>query len=149
MCTGQTGHKPGGVPPKFFMFIGFSLSPKHQPRNHPHHHFGQLTRTEFAGRKLGPWSEFPFLYRFTLLLNSGGSNSPWSEFWSEFPHFMWMGVVPAPSPKNTVFQNDRFDNPERLLRDNFCCSCCASTLTAGTVLKQENVKKRPSLVGER
>ena len=25
--------------------------------------------------------------------NSGGSNSPWSEFWSEFPHFMGMGVV--------------------------------------------------------
>ena len=49
------------------------------------------------GRKLGPWSEFPFLYRFTVLLNSGGSNSPWSEFWSEFPHFMGMGVVAAPS----------------------------------------------------
>ena len=44
-------------------------------------------------------SEFPFLYRFTVLLNSGGSNSPWSEFWSEFPHFMGMGVVPAPSTK--------------------------------------------------
>ena len=39
-------------------------------------------------------SEFPFLYRFTVLLNSGGSNS---VFWSEFPHFMGMGVVPAPS----------------------------------------------------
>ena len=49
------------------------------------------------GRKLGPWSEFPFLYRFTVLLNSGGSNSSWSEVWSEFPHFMGMGVVPAPS----------------------------------------------------
>ena len=49
------------------------------------------------GRKLGPWSEFSFLYRFTVLLNSGGSNSPWSKFWSEFPHFMGMGVVPAPS----------------------------------------------------
>ena len=38
-------------------------------------------------------SEFPFLYclyRFTVLLNSGGSNSPWSEFWSEFPH-LWDG----------------------------------------------------------
>ena len=44
----------------------------------------------FAGGKLGPWSEFPFLYRFTVLLNSGCSNSPWSEFWSEF-------LVPAPS----------------------------------------------------
>ena len=43
-------------------------------------------------RKLGPWSEFSFLYRFTVLLNSGGSNSPWSKFWSEFPHFMGMGV---------------------------------------------------------
>ena len=42
-------------------------------------------------------SEFPFLYRFTVLLNSGGSNSPWCEFWSEFPRFMGMGVVPAPS----------------------------------------------------
>ena len=58
--------------------------------------FWQLTRTMvwvLPGRKLGPWSEFPFLYRFTVLLNSGGSNSPWSEFWSEFPHFMGMGVV--------------------------------------------------------
>ena len=27
MSTGQTGHKPGSVPPKFFMFIGFCLSP--------------------------------------------------------------------------------------------------------------------------
>ena len=27
MSTGQTGHKPGGVLPKFFMFIGFFLSP--------------------------------------------------------------------------------------------------------------------------
>ena len=52
----------------------------------------------------------PFLYRFTVLLNSGGSNSPWSEFWSEFPglfrHFMGMGVVPAPSNfegRNTLF----------------------------------------------
>ena len=43
------------------------------------------------GRKLGPWSEFPFPYRFTVLLNSGGSSSPWSEFWSEFPHFMGGG----------------------------------------------------------
>ena len=42
-------------------------------------------------------SEFPFLYRFTVLLKSGGSSSLWSEFWSEFPHFMGMGVVPAPS----------------------------------------------------
>ena len=50
---------------------------------------GEATRTML--------SEFPFLYRFTVLLNSGGSNSPWSEFWSEFPHFMGMGVVPAPS----------------------------------------------------
>ena len=28
MSTGQTGHKPGGVPPKFFMFIGFSFPSK-------------------------------------------------------------------------------------------------------------------------
>ena len=53
------------------------------------------------GRKLGPWSEFTSLYRLTVLLNSGGLNSPWSEFWSEFPHFMGMGVVPAPSIKKT------------------------------------------------
>ena len=32
-----------------------------------------------------------------LLLNSGGSNSPWSEF----PHFMGMGVVPAPSKRDS------------------------------------------------
>ena len=73
------------------------LSPTQEPPPSP---FWQLTRTMvlvLPGRKLGPWSEFPFLYRFTVLLNSGGSNSPWSEFWSEFPHFMGMGVVPAPS----------------------------------------------------
>ena len=52
--------------------------------------------------KLGPWSEFPFLYRSAVLLNSGGSNSPWSEFWSGFPRFMGMGVVPAPSTKHSV-----------------------------------------------
>ena len=57
---------------------------------------------EDSRRKRGPWSEFPFLYRFTVLLNSGGSNSPWSVFWSEFPHFMGMGVVPAPSNKEKV-----------------------------------------------
>ena len=55
-----------------------------------------------VGRKLGPWSEFPFLYRLTVLLNSGGSDSPWSEFWSEFPHFMGMEVVPAPSNSSPV-----------------------------------------------
>ena len=27
MSPGQTGRTPGGVPPKFFMFIGFFLSP--------------------------------------------------------------------------------------------------------------------------
>ena len=57
------------------------------------------------GRKLGPWSEFPSPYRFTVLLNSGGSKSPWSEFWSEFPHFMGMGVVPAPSIKCLAHRN--------------------------------------------
>ena len=76
---------------------------KVQRRNPPsHHHFGHLARTMvwvLPGRKLGPWSEFPFLYRFTIPSNAGGSNSPWSEFWSEFPHFMGMGVVPAPSIK--------------------------------------------------
>ena len=49
-------------------------------------------------------SEFPFLYRFTVFLNSGGSNSPWSEFWSEFPHFMGMGVVPAPSINSRIWR---------------------------------------------
>ena len=44
-----------------------------------------------------------------MLLKSGGSNSPWFEFWSEFPHFMGMGVVPAPSKRfdivvETVFE---------------------------------------------
>ena len=73
------------------------LSPTQEPPPSP---FRQFTRTMvwvLPGRKLGPWSEFPFLYRFTVLLNSGGSNSLWSEFWSEFPHFMGMGVVLAPS----------------------------------------------------
>ena len=76
-------------------------SPTQEPPPSP---FWQLTRTMVwvsPGRKLGPWSEFPFLYRFTVLLNSGGSNSPWSEFWSEFPHFMGMGVVPAPSSNHS------------------------------------------------
>ena len=45
--------------------------------------------------------------RFTVLLNSGGSNSPWSEFWSEFPHFMGMGVVPA-SSKHRNRKSSRF-----------------------------------------
>ena len=74
-----------------------TLSPTQEPPPSP---FWQLTRTMVwlsPARKLGPWSEFPFLYRFTVLLNFGGSNSPWSEFWSEFPDFMGMGVVPAPS----------------------------------------------------
>ena len=29
MSRGQTGHKPGGVPPKFFMFIVFFSFPKY------------------------------------------------------------------------------------------------------------------------
>ena len=35
MSTGQMGHKPGCVPPKFFMFIGFSFPSKrsHRARN--------------------------------------------------------------------------------------------------------------------
>ena len=37
-------------------------------------------------------------------LNSGGSNSPWSEFWSENPHFMGMGVVPAPSKGSSTWK---------------------------------------------
>ena len=78
------------------------ISPTQEPPPSP---FWQLTRTMvwvLPGRKLRPWSEFPFLYRFTILLNSGGSKSPWSEFWSEFPHFMGMGVVPAPSKISMV-----------------------------------------------
>ena len=48
----------------------------------------------FAGEEtLGDMVWVPFLYRFTVLLNSAGSNSSWSEFWSEFPHFMGMGGI--------------------------------------------------------
>ena len=88
--------------PKCLCLLVFFLpGPKtfiNQPRNHPHHLAVNSDHgLSFAGEKTRPWSEFPFLYRFTVLLNSGGSNSPWSEFWSEFPHFMGMGVVPAPS----------------------------------------------------
>ena len=77
------------------------------------------------GRKLGPWSEFPFLYRFTVLLNSGNSNFRWSEFWSEFPHFMGMGVVPAPStnaPKhNSQTTWVRFRNPQAIRANRQIC----------------------------
>ena len=96
-----------------------SFSPTQEPPPSP---FWQLTRTMvwvLPGRKLGPWSEFPFLYRFTVLLNSGGSNSPWSEFWSEFPYFMGMGVVPAPSS---------FRKDDQIARDNRLpvrCRCVA------------------------
>ena len=31
MSTGQMGHKPGGVPPKFFMFVGFFF-PQNPPK---------------------------------------------------------------------------------------------------------------------
>ena len=44
------------------------------PFSEPESPFWQLTRTMVwvsPGRKLGPWSEFPFLYRFTVLLKSG------------------------------------------------------------------------------
>ena len=33
MSPGQTGRTPGGVPPKFFMFIGFFLSQIENPTN--------------------------------------------------------------------------------------------------------------------
>ena len=59
--------------------------------------FWQLTRTMvwvLPPRKLGPWSEFPSLYSFTVLLNSGGSNPPWSEFWYEFLHLWGWGWFP-------------------------------------------------------
>ena len=42
----------------------------------------------------GPWSEFPFLYRFTVLLNSGGSIL---SFGLSFLILWGWGVVPAPS----------------------------------------------------
>ena len=90
---------------QFWGIFDHSFWPTQEPPPSP---FSQLTRTMvwvLPGRKLGPWSELPFLYRFTVLLNSGGSNSPWSEFWSEFPRFMGMGVVPAPStfgPNNKI-----------------------------------------------
>ena len=32
MSPGQTGRTPGGVPPKFFMFIGFFFSPQSRDR---------------------------------------------------------------------------------------------------------------------
>ena len=42
------------------------------------------------------------------------SNSPWSEFWSEFPHFMGMGVVPAPSKVYICgWRGDLFRQPSR------------------------------------
>ena len=49
----------------------------------------------FAGRKLGPWSEFPFLYRFTVLMNSGGSNLCGLSFGLVFSSFfidLFMGL---------------------------------------------------------
>ena len=79
-----------------------------------------INATGLISKKAPKWSELPCLYRFTVLkvLNSGGSNSPWSEFWSEFPHFMGMGLVPAPSilfldeepcqPKPPKFKGRRF-----------------------------------------
>ena len=87
----------GGGVAKTLLRTSRSNSPTQEPPPSP---FWQLTRTMvwvLPGRKLGPWSDFAFLYRFTVLLNSGGSHSPWPEFWSEFPQFMGMGVVPAPS----------------------------------------------------
>ena len=67
----------------------------------------------FAGEETRTMlSEFPFLYRFTLLFNSGGSNFAWSVFWSEFPHFTGMEVVPAPSKKH--IKNTHIKN--------YCCS---------------------------
>ena len=69
-------------------------------------------------------SEFPFLYRFTVLLNSGGSNSSWSEFWSEFPHLMGMGggsrTVNCLSGPLSVLQGYLFDALK--LRLKFLCS---------------------------
>ena len=71
-----------------------TISPTQEPPPSP---FWQLIPTMVwvsPGRKTRDHGlSFPFLYRLTVLLNSGGSNSPWSEFWSEFPHFMGMGVV--------------------------------------------------------
>ena len=66
-------------------------------------------------------SEFPLLYRFTVLLNSGGSTSPWSGFWSEFPRFMGMGVVPAPS-RLTFFRA-----PQEETKKDFSLFSCGAT----------------------
>ena len=68
-------------------------SPTQEPPTSP---FWQLTRTMvwvLPGRKLRPWSEFPFLYRKTVLLKSGGSNSPWWTFRIFFIFFFcsWEG----------------------------------------------------------
>ena len=72
----------------------------------------------FAGEETRTMlSEFPFLYRFTVLLNSGGSNSPWSEFWSEFPHFS-EGAERGAGVKGA--------GGRRLSHFSFCCAfrCC-------------------------
>ena len=69
------------------------FSPTQEPPPSPFWAVNSDHGLSFAGEE----TEFPFLYRFTVLLNSGGSNYPWSEFCSEFPNFMGMGVVPAPS----------------------------------------------------
>ena len=78
----------------------------HQRRNHPHHHFGQLTRTmsEFCREETRTMVWVSFSLQIYSTLSSGGSNSPWSEFRSEFPHFMGMGVVPAPSTSGPGLQ---------------------------------------------
>ena len=60
-------------------------------------------------------SEFPFLYRFKVLLNSGGSNSLWSEFWPEFPHFMGMGVVRVHAKGGRTLRKGVFLPSKRLL----------------------------------
>ena len=117
------------------------------------------------GRKLGPWSEFPFLYRFTVLLNSGGSDSPWSGFWSEFPHFMGMGVVPAPSRCSLIWKEGSRDRQLMKKTTYFAIAyplppkkqvCAVMKLghtpdTAGTFRKklQRNARKTPETLSER
>ena len=52
------------------------------------------------GRKLGPCClSFLFSTDLQLLLNSGGSNSPWSEFWSCDPECLLQGPEPQKCPK--------------------------------------------------
>ena len=62
---GQTGRTPGGVPPKFFMFIGFFLSPKKDSSG-----VEKLTRSSLKGflnRALFAYKRWAFCKQFSPL----------------------------------------------------------------------------------